>query len=210
MLTRQLHALRSPLLCADEFLSPRVRRSALRLRLARAAPYMTRSDPPNFRGPSSISMAHPMDPSNQPGPSQAPSPPPAPSNPPPTADASSSTTTPSSADATAASTPQSSSDASVPARYMHPPVDPHAPLPHLPTTPPSHTTPPFNTHKFVRALEGSDPTSNSSTPIFPTPIARNLMRATRALLVDRIGRVKRDALTVQDLESVSRVAFAPR
>lgn len=29
------------------------------------------------------------------------------------------------------------------------------------------------------------------------------MRVTRALLVDRIGRVKRDALTVQDLESVS-------
>lgn len=34
----------------------------------------------------------------------------------------------------------------------------------------------------------------------PPPIAHNLMNATRALLVDRLGRVKREALTSKDLE----------
>ncbi|KAK7695705.1 hypothetical protein QCA50_000341 [Cerrena zonata] len=59
---------------------------------------------------------------------------------------------------------------------------------------PNHTlyaNPPFNTHNFFRVLELS----------FPTPTARALMRATRALLVDRLGAVKREALTVKDLES---------
>ncbi|THH14986.1 hypothetical protein EW146_g5429 [Bondarzewia mesenterica] len=36
---------------------------------------------------------------------------------------------------------------------------------------------------------------------FPTPTARSLMRATRALLVDRIGRVKREGLTYKDLDN---------
>lgn len=60
-------------------------------------------------------------------------------------------------------------------------------------TPPTYSNPPFHTHHFFTALERT----------FPTPVARNLMRATRALLVDRIGRVRREALTVKDLESVS-------
>jgi len=36
---------------------------------------------------------------------------------------------------------------------------------------------------------------------FPTPTSRSLMRATRALLVDRIGKVKRDGLTYKDLDN---------
>lgn len=51
--------------------------------------------------------------------------------------------------------------------------------------------PPFDTYRFFSELEKT----------FPTPTARSLMRATRALLVDRIGRVKREGLTVKDLES---------
>ncbi|OCH93608.1 hypothetical protein OBBRIDRAFT_811059 [Obba rivulosa] len=58
-------------------------------------------------------------------------------------------------------------------------------------TQPAYSNPPFHTHQFFTALERT----------FPTPVARNLMRATRALLVDRIGRVRREALTVKDLES---------
>lgn len=55
-----------------------------------------------------------------------------------------------------------------------------------------YANPPFNTHKFFTVLEYS----------FPTPKARALMRATRALLIDRLGAVKREALTIKDLESV--------
>lgn len=55
----------------------------------------------------------------------------------------------------------------------------------------SYTAPPFHTHAFVASLEKS----------FPTPTARSLMRATRALLVDRIGRVRREGLTVKDLDN---------
>lgn len=55
-----------------------------------------------------------------------------------------------------------------------------------------YANPPFHTHLFFVALEKS----------FPTETARSLMRATRALLVDRIGRVNREALTNKDLESV--------
>ncbi|KZT72581.1 hypothetical protein DAEQUDRAFT_663914 [Daedalea quercina L-15889] len=54
-----------------------------------------------------------------------------------------------------------------------------------------YSNPPFNTHKFVTILERT----------FPTSVAQGLMRAMRALLVDRLGRVKRDALTVKDLET---------
>jgi hypothetical protein len=63
-------------------------------------------------------------------------------------------------------------------------------------TPPQTSTyqnPPFHTHAFLSVLEKT----------FPTPTARNLMRATRALLVDRIGKVKRDGLTHKDLDNVS-------
>ncbi|KAF5393875.1 hypothetical protein D9757_000090 [Collybiopsis confluens] len=56
---------------------------------------------------------------------------------------------------------------------------------------PVYAPPPFDTHSFFTALERT----------FPEPIARNLMRATRALLVDRIGRVRRDGLTLKDLDN---------
>jgi hypothetical protein len=42
---------------------------------------------------------------------------------------------------------------------------------------------------------------------FPKQTARSLMRATRALLVDRIGKVKRDGLTHKDLDNVSDPSF---
>ncbi|KAI0773952.1 hypothetical protein C8Q74DRAFT_1267541 [Fomes fomentarius] len=195
MLARQLHALRSPLFCADECIRPRVCRSASRFRPAHSALYVTISDPPNPRAHSAISLAHPRDPSNQPGPSQSstspPSPPPNPlssPNSPHTMEGSPSNDASGVEDTTTA---QSASDPSVPARYVHPPFDPDFPLPQAPPSPLPHITPPFNTHKFFGVLEKS----------FPIPIARNLMRVTRALLIDRIGRVKRDALTTQDLES---------
>ena len=57
---------------------------------------------------------------------------------------------------------------------------------------PTYTSPPFHTHTFFTALERT----------FPEPTARSLMRATRALLVDRIGRVRREGLTVKDLDNV--------
>ncbi|KAF8192522.1 hypothetical protein BJ912DRAFT_962250 [Pholiota molesta] len=50
-------------------------------------------------------------------------------------------------------------------------------------TMPMYTAPPFHTHAFFRALE------------------KTLMRATRALLVDRIGRVRREGLTIKDLDN---------
>jgi hypothetical protein len=55
-----------------------------------------------------------------------------------------------------------------------------------------YQNPPFDTHHFFAALEKT----------FPTPTARSLMRATRALLVDRIGRVKREGLMYKDLDNV--------
>ncbi|EIN10697.1 hypothetical protein PUNSTDRAFT_132775 [Punctularia strigosozonata HHB-11173 SS5] len=69
----------------------------------------------------------------------------------------------------------------------------HGPPPPVPAPyiPPAYSNPPFNTHLFVKALEKT----------FPTQTARSLMRATRALLVDRIGRVRREALTTKDLEN---------
>ncbi|KAG8718469.1 hypothetical protein FRC08_005202 [Ceratobasidium sp. 394] len=49
----------------------------------------------------------------------------------------------------------------------------------------------FDTHRFVTVLEQS----------FPTPIARTLMRATRAILVLRFGRVKQEVFGVRDLDN---------
>jgi len=57
---------------------------------------------------------------------------------------------------------------------------------------PTYSSPPFHTHAFFKALEKT----------FPEDTARSLMRATRALLVDRIGRVRREALTIKDLDNV--------
>lgn len=56
---------------------------------------------------------------------------------------------------------------------------------------PTYTAPPFNTHTFFTALEKT----------FPESTARSLMRATRALLVDRIGKVRREGLTHKDLDN---------
>ena len=58
---------------------------------------------------------------------------------------------------------------------------------------PAYTNPPFDTYGFFKALERT----------FPTPTAQSLMRATRALLVDRIGKVKNEALNMKDLDNVS-------
>ena len=63
---------------------------------------------------------------------------------------------------------------------------------------PYYSSPPFDTHKFFVALERS----------FEPPTARSLMRATRALLVDRIGRVRNEALSTKDLENVC-LPFVP-
>ncbi|KAJ3785102.1 hypothetical protein GGU10DRAFT_269975 [Lentinula aff. detonsa] len=56
---------------------------------------------------------------------------------------------------------------------------------------PAYSHPPFHTHAFFKELEKS----------FPTATARSLMRATRALLVDRIGKVRREGLTHKDLDN---------
>ena len=57
-----------------------------------------------------------------------------------------------------------------------------------------YNPPPFDTHHFFSAL----------VKTFPAPTANSLMRATRALLVDRLGRVRREALTSKDLENVCK------
>ncbi|KIK36402.1 hypothetical protein CY34DRAFT_811289 [Suillus luteus UH-Slu-Lm8-n1] len=75
---------------------------------------------------------------------------------------------------------------SLPTTLSGPPARAYQPDPQQ-----SYAAPPFHTHAFVSALEKS----------FPTPTARSLMRATRALLVDRIGRVRREGLTVKDLDN---------
>ncbi|KAI0650003.1 hypothetical protein C8Q79DRAFT_997952 [Trametes meyenii] len=191
MFVHKLHPLRSPAICGHGRMRPRASRSALRLQHVRPAPYVTISDPSSHSGPSNVSLAHPKDPSQQAGPipsntSFTPAPVPPPEQ-----------YTPAGLEFSEATsnndTSTSTTEASVPARYVHPPIDPqtHLPFPQAPISPPYHVNPPFNTHRFFSELEHS----------FPTPIALNLMRVTRALLVDRIGRVKRDALTVQDLES---------
>jgi hypothetical protein len=70
------------------------------------------------------------------------------------------------------------------------------PPPYLVETPlrrlPTYSSPPFHTHMFFTALEKT----------FPEETARSLMRATRALLVDRIGKVRKEGLTVKDLDNV--------
>ena len=89
----------------------------------------------------------------------------------------------------------------VPTGFEHPndPPETHTtlPSPNQARQPSQYAHPPFDTHRFFSALEKT----------FPTPTARSLMRATRALLVDRIGRVRRDALTIKDLESVRPFLF---
>ncbi|KAK1224417.1 hypothetical protein PQX77_012713 [Marasmius sp. AFHP31] len=65
------------------------------------------------------------------------------------------------------------------------------PIPRPAQGSPIYSRPPFHTHSFFAALEKS----------FPTPVARNLMRATRALLTDRVNRVRRDGLTMKDIDN---------
>jgi len=60
-----------------------------------------------------------------------------------------------------------------------------------PSPPYSSMHPPFHTHNFVSALERS----------FPSPIARTLMRSTRAMLIDKIGHCRRQGLGKKDMEN---------
>lgn len=120
------------------------------------------SNAPTNSTPNSVSMTHPLDPSNSAASTTSSQPPP----PPPNADG------------------RQSEISGLPIRsYM---ADPSF-------TMPTYTAPPFHTHAFFRALEKT----------FPEETARSLMRATRALLVDRIGRVRREGLTIKDLDNVS-------
>ena len=130
-------------------------------------------------GPGSISLAHPKDPRSGHGYSEQNQPP------------SSSTPAPldSSPPASSSSSSPSEPASFPPATLSGPPARTHQLDPRH-----SYTAPPFHTHAFFVALEKS----------FPTPTARSLMRATRALLVDRIGRVRREGLTVKDLDNVRR------
>ena len=203
MLTLKPQSFRTQRLRPDSCMRPRIGRSATRTRHPQFAPYVTISDPRHPADPAVIRLAHPKDPSNLTG-----------SSSPRTSETSplSSVDDAAPAPSTSSSLPpqpppndappieganDTSVDASVPARFVHPPIDPRTnlPFPHQAPHATEHMIPPFNTYRFFRVLEDS----------FPTVIARNLMRATRALLVDRVGRVKRDALTNQDLESVSSV-----
>lgn len=77
-------------------------------------------------------------------------------------------------------------------------------LPALPQGPsssinstPTYARPPFDTHLFFSELEKT----------FPSQTAHSLMRATRALLVDRVGKVRRDALTLKELENVCKTVL---
>ncbi|KAJ3559831.1 hypothetical protein NM688_g105 [Phlebia brevispora] len=161
------------------------------------------SDPPAHRGSSvTISLAHPRDPgtSSSTSTTTQPTPPPASSTPP----TSSVSAAPPPPPPTTPAPEFTEEEASVnntppvpvvPAEFEHhndPPEPPtNLPSPHSVPHPSRYSHPPFDTHRFFSALERT----------FPTPTARNLMRATRALLADRVGRVRKEALTVKDIES---------
>jgi hypothetical protein len=75
----------------------------------------------------------------------------------------------------------------------------HLPVPRplTPGTPepdPASARAPFDTHRFVRALERC----------FPTRTAEGFMHATRAVLGARLARARAEALTGQDVENVRR------
>lgn len=168
-------------------------------------------EPPAHPGvSSSISLAHPRDPGSSttssqssssttpPQAPQSPAPPPytnSPPPPPPPTAQDPSTVEEVPADPSVNSIPPVPV---VPTSFEHhndpPEHDSTLPSPHAGPPASMYTHPPFDTHKFFAALERT----------FATPTARNLMRATRALLVHRIGRVREEALTVKDLESVSK------
>lgn len=140
-------------------------------------PLDSSSQSTSVSGPGSISLAHPKDPRSGHGYSEQ--------NPLP----SSSTSVPPDSSPSASSSSLSEPASFPPATLSGPPARTHQLDPRH-----SYTAPPFHTHAFLVVLEKS----------FPTPTARSLMRATRALLVDRIGRVRREGLTVKDLDNVRR------
>ncbi|KZT12997.1 uncharacterized protein LAESUDRAFT_754027 [Laetiporus sulphureus 93-53] len=197
MIPRKLPRLRRPPTARDLPVRPprNISRTLLHPRRAHTAPSI--SDPPagastpTGTSPFTISLAHPRDPANQPGHSSGtefsvpPNPPPP--SPPPSTPVSPSDGTP---EGEGTNVDLLTSTSAAPP----PPSDSNLPIPHHPpsvNSPLPYSNPPFNTHHFFSVLEKT----------FPTATARNLMRAVRALLVDRLGRVKRDALTVKDLES---------
>ncbi|TFK43600.1 hypothetical protein BDQ12DRAFT_675248 [Crucibulum laeve] len=163
---------------------PRIRRAVIPIHImARSnqntCRYIHQSigDPPIASSSSSdpsISLAHPRDPSN----TSHPQPPPDPTF---TPGPQSGSFVPPPDEPPTGSSSSSSTDASTSQAVIQKPTF------HSPT----YTSPPFHTHAFFSALEKT----------FPEPTARSLMRATRALLVDRIGRVRREALTVKDLDN---------
>ncbi|KAI0786380.1 hypothetical protein C8Q75DRAFT_808370 [Abortiporus biennis] len=152
--------------------------------VARRLTHHTISDPTPGSSSVEISLAHPLDPGGAKPSSnttatgqsdsqqnQSSSPPPPPSVPP--------------------SEPSIDDAQTTTPVLVHPtPSTSKLPSPHQPPAI-RYASPLFDTHRFFTALEKS----------FPTETARSLMRATRALGVDRVGRVKREALTVKDLES---------
>lgn len=94
----------------------------------------------------------------------------------------------------APSTPGAETLTSEQRQTQEPPASTLPPPP--PDTPSSQIaafpTPPFHTHEFFLALCRS----------FPEPVARNLMKATRALLVHRMDVMQDETLGKQDLENV--------
>ncbi|PCH41444.1 hypothetical protein WOLCODRAFT_69651 [Wolfiporia cocos MD-104 SS10] len=166
-------------------------RPAPQPRRAHTSPTIADPSPRGAANAPSVSLAHPRDPANHPGtaPGAGQSTPPSPPPPEPPE--------PSSPAAAAPPPPPPADDAQVDAgSTLGVPVpSPPPPFPpsqhHDPYIPAPYSNPPFHTHHFFTVLER----------VFPTTTARSLMRATRALLVDRLGRVRREALTVKDLES---------
>lgn len=124
------------------------------------------------QGSQTISLSHPLDPSNSTpsGSNVGPYPNPA------------SKTTASSDSQHSNTTAETFNSSGVPTPYVYPK-----------SSRPAYTNPPFDTYGFFKVLERT----------FPTPTAKSLMRATRALVVDRIGKVKNEALNMKDLDNVS-------
>ncbi|KAF9075913.1 hypothetical protein BDP27DRAFT_1256815 [Rhodocollybia butyracea] len=132
------------------------------------------------RSPHSVSLAHPMDPSSSSSQNYANS-----NKAPDEQELSSSPSSPP-PPATTPSIPESeaqSSSPNLPSTVSH--------YRHKHAYTPVYNHPPFHTHTFLVALERT----------FPTEIAEVLMRATYALLIDRIGRVRREGLTYKDLDN---------
>ena len=124
------------------------------------------------QGSQTISLSHPLDPSNS-------TPLGSTTGPYPNSTSKTTASSDSQHNNTAAETLSSSG---VPTPYVYPK-----------SSRPAYTNPPFDTYGFFKVLERT----------FPTPTAKSLMRATRALVVDRIGKVKNEALNMKDLDNVS-------